>query len=155
MSVSAAGSESVTHEPRFRDAISKCNGALDTVVERHGTIDHARDIKSPGYDAYVEAKRCLQTTTRTLMSRVRQIECSEAVNRSSDAMTMPTDQSNEVPATIWGHKMEPSPVMLSRSMTTTEIWHIISSNREPKTSHLIQSTTPIRTLNFWQLDESS
>src|SRR2546423_14367210 len=59
------------------------------------------------------------------------------------------------PRQFGGHKMEPSPVMLSRSMTTTEIWHIISSNRELKTSHLIQSTTPIRTLNFWLLDESS
>ena len=92
MSISPAGAESVTHEPCFRDAVGKCNDALDTVFERHGTIDEARDSKSPDYEAYLEAKRFLQQTTRKLVSHVREHEYQEEVSRSSGAIAVPASQ---------------------------------------------------------------
>ena len=92
MSISPAGAESVTHEPCFRDAVGKCNDALDTVFERHGTIDEARDSKSPDYEAYLEAKRFLQQTTRKLVLHVREHEYQEEVSRSSGARAVPASQ---------------------------------------------------------------
>src|SRR4051812_48743420 len=92
MSISPAGAESVTHEPCFRGAVGKFNDALDTVFERHGTVDKARDSKTPEYEAYMEAKRFLRQTTKALVSRVREHEYQEEVNRSSGAIAVPTDQ---------------------------------------------------------------
>jgi hypothetical protein len=100
MSISPAGAESVTHEPCFRDAVGKCNDALDTVFERHGTIDEARDSKSPDYEAYLEAKRFLQQTTRKLVSHVREHEYQEEVSRSSGAIAVPASQPDQAPAPV-------------------------------------------------------